>query len=99
MARITTKRQENEQGLCRICQAPRGCTIKVNGKCVGRVRYARSIYLEDPGFYFVITGHPEIPIRFRDSAEENLFWGADLEKAKATAIEYVRAELAKVEGQ
>ena len=89
--RVAVRLEPDKTGLALVFQSQRASIVRVDGKRVGRVGFARS--LSDPNWYWY-AGDETLGIRCRNSAAEGVTYPTK-EEARDVCVAYVKDCLAK----
>lgn len=86
--RITVRRQERERGLAAVTQGPRGFDIRINGECVGHVRWGHNFGKEQSsGYWYWWAQSTRYGVPHKNTASEP---SNSLELARDACRAYVR---------
>ena len=89
--RITCRKEENETGLARVCQSPRGFVISVDGKKVARVGSYRGLGAKPDGWHWY-GGDDSLGIPRRNSSAEGLTYETK-EACRDACIAYLKTSI------
>jgi len=86
--RVTVKREENERGLARVCQGPRGFEIRIKGERVGHAMWGRNFgQAYGSGYWFWYAGSERYSVPRKNASDEPF---ETAEAARDACLAYVR---------
>ena len=91
--KVTARNEPSESGLARVCQAPRGFIIKLDGRDVGRVGSSRNLFAESPEERGRVSWHwyaSVVSVRHNSAAEGENF--STREAARDACIAWVKTQ-------
>jgi hypothetical protein len=95
--RITVRKEPSETGLARVCQAPRGFIVSIDGKTIARVGAAHASSLRDYDWHWY-GGDEALGVARRNSAAEGINYNTK-EEARDACVAYVKDCLTKAKAR